>query len=59
MIIMVKNHCSSCKVDIANDVGSVRFPCPGCGKTEIIRCSKCRKIVAQYKCPECGFVGPN
>lgn len=56
---MGKNHCSSCNKDITNDSGSVTFQCPGCGKFEIIRCSHCRKIVAQYKCPECGFVGPN
>jgi len=33
--------------------------CPKCGKYQIIRCKHCREIVAKYKCPECGFVGPN
>ncbi len=54
-----KKYCISCKKDIANDTGSVLFMCPSCGKFEIVRCSHCRSIVAQYKCPECGFVGPN
>jgi Zn-ribbon RNA-binding protein len=51
--------CISCKKDITNDNGSVKFMCPGCGKYEIIRCTKCRQIVAKYTCPECGFIGPN
>jgi Zn-ribbon RNA-binding protein len=51
--------CISCKRDITNDPGSVIFKCPGCNKTEIIRCSKCRKIAAKYTCHECGFIGPN
>ena len=54
-----KAICSSCKKDITNDVGSVKFKCPSCGKTEIVRCQKCRKIAANYKCAECGFIGPN
>jgi predicted RNA-binding Zn-ribbon protein involved in translation (DUF1610 family) len=51
--------CISCKKRITNDNGSVIFNCPNCGKTEIVRCSKCRKIAAKYTCPECGFTGPN
>ena len=51
--------CSSCKKRVANETGSTKFLCPKCGKTEIIRCKNCREIVAKYKCPECGFVGPN
>ena len=51
--------CGSCNTSIVNDTGSVKFPCPNCGKSVIIRCSKCRKIVAKYKCPVCGFEGPN
>ncbi len=54
-----KQVCNSCKIEIANNVGCVTFPCPKCGKYEIIRCKHCREIVAKYKCPECGFVGPN
>ena len=51
--------CSSCKKSIANDSGSVRFMCPNCGKQEVIRCLSCRKSATKYKCPECGFEGPN
>ena len=51
--------CSSCKRGITNVVGSVIFKCPSCDKAEIIRCKNCREIVATYKCPQCGFEGPN
>jgi Zn-ribbon RNA-binding protein len=51
--------CSSCKKDITNDIGSVKFNCPGCSKTEIIRCKSCRQLATKYTCHECGFVGPN
>jgi predicted RNA-binding Zn-ribbon protein involved in translation (DUF1610 family) len=53
------DKCVSCNTSIVNDVGSVKFSCPNCGKYTIIRCSKCRKIVTKYKCPGCGFEGPN
>lgn len=60
VIIMEKKlTCSSCKKDITNDIGSSKFNCPQCGKTEIVRCAQCRKIAAKYTCAECGFVGPN
>ena len=52
-------QCISCKKDISNDQGSAIFQCPGCGDHQIIRCKHCRQIVAQYRCPECGFTGPN
>jgi len=51
--------CISCKRKIVNATGTAIFSCPKCGKYEIIRCSHCRSIVARYKCPECGFAGPN
>ncbi len=51
--------CISCKESITNKPGSVNFKCPKCGKAEIVRCKNCREIVAKYKCPECGFEGPN
>ncbi len=54
-----KNICISCKKPLTNDIGSVSFPCPNCGKYIIKRCKNCREIVAKYKCPECGFEGPN
>jgi Zn-ribbon RNA-binding protein len=42
-----------------NFIGSVRFVCPNCGKSEIIRCSDCRMNVIKYTCPSCEFEGPN
>jgi len=51
--------CISCKKPLTNDIGSVKFLCPNCGKFEIIRCKNCREIVSKYKCPNCGFEGPN
>jgi len=56
---MEKDVCNSCKKSIANDGGSIKMPCPNCGKAEIVRCQYCRKIVAKYVCPECKFEGPN
>ena len=53
------NKCITCKVSLVNNKGAVKFMCPNCGKYEITRCGKCREIVAKYKCPECGFEGPN
>ncbi|MDD5253838.1 MAG: zinc finger domain-containing protein [Candidatus Nanoarchaeia archaeon] len=54
-----KLHCTSCKKEIINDIGSSKFMCPNCGEVEIIRCSECRKIGARYKCHSCNFEGPN
>jgi len=51
--------CSSCGKRTANDSGSVKFKCPSCGKTEMIRCTKCRQLATKYTCAECGFQGPN
>ncbi len=50
---------TSSHMSIANDVGSVQFPCPNCLKVTIVRSLFSRKIVAVYKCSECGFEGPN
>ncbi|MBT4604403.1 RNA-binding protein [archaeon] len=46
------------KQDVTNDTGAVRFPCPSCGKNEIIRSTFERKNAIKYTCA-CGFVGPN
>jgi len=51
--------CSSCKKRIINEAGIARFPCPNCGKTELIRCKHCKEIAAKYSCHECNFSGPN
>ncbi|MBL7054235.1 RNA-binding protein [Candidatus Woesearchaeota archaeon] len=51
--------CLSCKKRITNTLGTTRFKCPNCAKSEIIRCRHCREIVAKYKCALCNFEGPN
>ena len=52
-------ECSSCRIKITNQDGAVNFKCPKCGKFEMVRCETCRKTVAKYTCPECGFTGQN
>ena len=54
-----KNKCTSCNTNIANDSGAVEFKCPKCKKTDVVRCTKCRKLTSKYKCAECGHIGPN
>ena len=56
---MDKKHCISCKKNIMNNQGAAVFLCPSCGKQEIVRCKHCREIATKYKCPSCGFTGPN
>ncbi len=51
--------CTSCNTRVTNLVGSIKFKCPKCAETEIVRCAHCRKIVARYTCASCGFTGPN
>ena len=53
------NTCLASNREIKNDVGAVTFKCPQCLKGTIVRSKNAREIVAQYTCPECGFVGPN
>ncbi|NYZ79849.1 DUF1610 domain-containing protein [Candidatus Micrarchaeota archaeon] len=48
--------CSSCKREVTDDY--VKFKCPKCGKSVIVRCMKCRDNVIPYTCGECGFEGP-
>jgi len=50
--------CISCKRDVSNMTGTVRFKCPNCGKYEIVRCIDCRINAVKYICPACGFEGP-
>jgi len=56
---MEEKKCISCKKKIENLEGSVTFNCPNCGQYEIVRCGRCRKAALKYKCPSCGFEGPN
>jgi len=39
--------------------GTTRFDCPQCGKHEIIRTLRARKMAVKYTCPSCDFSGPN
>lgn len=55
----IKKVCGSCKKRVTNMKGTTIFMCPSCRKVEIVRCKHCREIVVKYKCPECGFTGPN
>ncbi len=50
-------RCSGCNKLVQG--GVTRFNCPNCAKIEIIRCEHCKKIAIKYKCPSCGFSGPN
>lgn len=56
---MEQARCSSSNKRITNTIGTARFPCPDCGKTEIVRTRHMRELGARYKCAGCGFEGPN
>jgi predicted RNA-binding Zn-ribbon protein involved in translation (DUF1610 family) len=51
-------NCVSCGVSIGSGKNWVKFSCPKCKKTEIIRCEGCKKLENTYKCKDCGFIGP-
>ena len=50
--------CSSCGRGVESEKFWVEFACPGCTKTKVIRCEKCKGTENKYKCGECGFEGP-
>jgi hypothetical protein len=52
-------RCSSCKTAVTNVSGTVKFLCPQCSKSEIVRCERCRRFAAKYNCASCGLEGPN
>lgn len=56
---MAKDTCTSTKRRITNEEGSVKFLCPKCGQTTIVRSALARRLAARYKCEKCGFSGPN
>lgn len=56
---MTEKICSSCRKSITNNTGTAVFKCPSCKNVDIVRCRHCREIVVKYKCPSCGFEGPN
>ena len=51
-------NCTSCGINIETQKNWVEFSCPSCGKSKIIRCERCRKIVNNYQCKSCKFKGP-
>ena len=51
-----ERSCVSCGISVTG-TNAARFKCPDCG-TVIFRCSKCRKQINLYECPDCGFRGP-
>jgi predicted RNA-binding Zn-ribbon protein involved in translation (DUF1610 family) len=51
--------CTATKKRIDNDSGAVVFPCPKCGKQEIVRSSFARRNAIKYHCSACEFTGPN
>jgi predicted RNA-binding Zn-ribbon protein involved in translation (DUF1610 family) len=51
--------CISCKKRVTNTEGSASFKCPACGVYDFVRCKHCRELAAKYRCPNCGFEGPN
>jgi len=55
---MSELKCTSCGKRVETEKNWVGFKCPQCGKGNIIRCEKCKKLENSYKCPECGFEGP-
>ena len=50
--------CVSCGKRVETESYWVRFKCPACSDSEVIRCEKCRRLSVKYKCPKCGFEGP-
>lgn len=51
-------RCTSCGVKLDTQQNWVEFECPSCGKENIMRCERCRKIVNPYECGSCNFRGP-
>ncbi|MFH1834819.1 MAG: zinc finger domain-containing protein [Methanobacteriota archaeon] len=48
--------CSSCGTEVMKDY--VKFKCPGCGKSNILRCKSCRVLGTTYSCGNCNLQGP-
>ena len=48
--------CTTCNKIVTGE--QIEFKCPGCGKTNIIRCEQCKRSAKTYNCKECGFEGP-
>ena len=51
-------RCTSCRRRIEAEKHWVKFLCPACQKSDIIRCEKCKGLEVKYVCEKCGFEGP-
>ncbi|MBU3904655.1 MAG: DUF1610 domain-containing protein [Nanoarchaeota archaeon] len=50
--------CITCGVNLVGQDKFVKFACPSCGETEIIRCKQCKMNSNEYVCKKCKFIGP-
>jgi predicted RNA-binding Zn-ribbon protein involved in translation (DUF1610 family) len=50
--------CSTCGRNLIGQEDFVKFECPECGKTVIIRCRQCKMKSNKYVCEKCKFEGP-
>ncbi|HLC59650.1 MAG TPA: zinc finger domain-containing protein [archaeon] len=50
--------CTSCGTDSLARKNFVRFMCPNCMETEIVRCFNCKVMSNRYECVKCKFIGP-
>ncbi|MBU3896813.1 MAG: DUF1610 domain-containing protein [Nanoarchaeota archaeon] len=50
--------CSTCGVNLIGQSKFVKFQCPNCSETTIIRCYQCKKNANPYECEKCKFRGP-
>ncbi|HLE07976.1 MAG TPA: zinc finger domain-containing protein [archaeon] len=53
----MKLKCLTCGTSLAGQDNFVKFNCPACGETEIVRCARCKNQSVPYGC-KCGFEGP-
>lgn len=58
LLYMVEANYDEYNNKLVNDSADITFECPNCGKGKISRVRKARELAREYKCPECGFVGP-
>jgi len=50
--------CSTCGIGLVGQENFVKFKCPSCSETTVIRCKQCKILSTRYKCKKCEFEGP-
>ncbi|MBR9682342.1 MAG: DUF1610 domain-containing protein [Candidatus Aenigmarchaeota archaeon] len=50
--------CSTCGIRLIGQEDFVKFKCPACSETTIVRCKMCKKLSKKYICEKCNFEGP-